>query len=318
MQTTRPLPTFLLFRNARATGSEAELRRLHSAGEIMRLRTGVFIPRSDTELEVDDGYRFRVHAAAQVLRGRPQFSHDSAAVLLGLPTLGSWSRSVHVLGPRASGGRSHTDIRRHCVGEDPTDLEIEGLRVTSLARTLIDVGCTSRFIRAVGMMDHGLREPKAGELREQIAAPTKEQLLELVAFLAPYRGSARALKAIEFSDGLSGSLLESLSRVQFMLLGMPAPQLQVPFFDEQGLIGYADFYWPELDLIGECDGDFKYDGASSPSGRPGKEVLIAEKAREDRMRRVVTGFVRWDWRTAYDRNRLAAHVRPFGLVPLGR
>ncbi|MHA6693444.1 hypothetical protein [Homoserinimonas sp. A520] len=131
----------------------------------------------------------------------------------------------------------------------------------------------------------------------------------------PYSGSAKALKAIEFANGEAGSLLESLSRAQFMLLGFPAPRLQVPFYDDDGFIGNADFYWPELDLIGESDGDFKYDGAKSPSGLSAEEVKKAEKAREDRMRRLVKGFVRWNWDIAYDRTRLAAWVRPFGLVP---
>jgi len=132
--------------------------------------------------------------------------------------------------------------------------------------------------------------------------------------LVPYSGSAKALKAIEFADPAAGSLLESLSRVQFMLLGFPAPRLQVPFHDAEGFIGNADFYWPELDLIGESDGDFKYDGANSPSGLSAETVKKAEKAREDRMRRLVTGFVRWNWDLAYDRQRLAAWVRPFGLA----
>lgn len=320
MKTTREIPDFLLYRNARATGSEAELRRLHSSGAIVRLRSGVFLPKTPgVEIERDEAYRFQVHAAAQVL-STAQFSHDSAAVLWGLPTLGPWPKEVHVLSARASGGRSHGNIRRHCVGEEEPEAEIEGLRLTSLSRTLVDASCTSRFIRAVGMVDHGLRRPTEGEFRKQIGAstPTKQELLDLVASLAPYSGSAKAIKVVEFADGRAGSLLESLSRVQFMLLGFPVPQLQVPFFDDDGFIGNADFYWPELDLIGESDGDFKYDGAESPSGLSAEEVKKAEKAREDRMRRLVKGFVRWDWATAYDRRRLAAWVRPFGLVPGAR
>lgn len=321
MQTIREVPDFLLYRNARATGSEGELRRLHTSGALRRLRSGVFIENEPgIKPGSDDAYRFQVHAAAQVLRTPPQFSHDSAAVLWALPTLGRWSRDVHVLSPRASGGRSHSSIRRHCVGEEGIETEIEGLRVTSLARTLVDVSCTSRFVRAVGMLDHALRQPQKGEFREQlgVSALTKAELVDLVASLVPYSGSAKALKAIDFADGEAGSLLESLSRVQFMLLGIPAPQLQVPFYDDEGFIGNADFYWPELGLIGESDGDFKYDGTKSPSGLSAEEVKKAEKAREDRMRRLVKGFVRWDWGIAYDRMRLAAWVRPFGLVPEAR
>jgi hypothetical protein len=255
-------------------------------------------------------------AAAQKLPRSTQFSHDSAAVMWGLPSIGNWSGDVHVLAPRASGGRSMVNVKRHCVGEDNRAAEIDDLTVTSLARTLVDTACTSSFLRAIGTIDAGLRAPEKGELRHHLgaAAPTSAELLDLLHSLLPRGGSVKARRAIEFGDGKSGSPLESLSRGQFFLLGMPAPQLQVPFYDENGFIGIVDFYWPELDLIGEADGDVKYGGANSPSGLPAGDAVKTEKYREDRLRRVVNGFVRWDWNTALSRPKLAARVRPFGLI----
>jgi hypothetical protein len=255
-------------------------------------------------------------AAAQKLPRSTQFSHDSAAVIWGLPSLGSWSGDVHVLAPRASGGRSMVNVKRHCVGEEEVAPEIDDLTVTSLARTLVDTACTSSFLRAIGMIDAGLRTPEKGELRHHLGAtaPASAELLALLDSLLPRSGSVKARQAIEFGDGRSGSLLESLSRGQFFLMGMPAPELQVPFYDEEGFIGNVDYYWPELGLIGEADGDLKYGGANSPSGLPAGDVVKTEKNREDRLRRVATGFVRWDWGTALNRQRLPARVRPFGLI----
>src|SRR5690606_2804601 len=112
-----------------------------------------------------------------------------------------------------------------------------------------------------------------------VAAPTKAELSEVLDSLLPCAGSRKARRAIEFGDGRAASLLESLSRGQIMLLGLPSPELQVPFHDENGFIGNVDFYWPELDLIGESDGDWKYDGDTSPSGRPSREVIEVEKNR---------------------------------------
>lgn len=317
MLSTRPQPQFRLSRYADLSGSTAELRRLHAAGELIRLCPGVYLSTSEWNgLRFDEPYRFRVMAAAQKLHRSTQFSHDSAAVMWGLPSLGSWSADVHVLAPRASGGRSMVNVKRHCVGEEDSAAEIDDLTVTSLARTLVDTACTSSFLRSVGMIDAGLHPPEAGELRYSLGAtaPTSAELLDLLHTLLPRNGSVKARRAIEFGDGRSGSLLESLSRGQFFLMGMPAPELQVPFYDENGFIGNVDFYWPELDLIGEADGDLKYNGTLSPSRQPSVEVLKAEKAREDRLRRVVKRFVRWDWNTALSRPRLAARVRPFGLV----
>ena len=102
--------------------------------------------------------------------------------------------------------------------------------------------------------------------------------------------------------------------MQFHALGFPAPELQVPFYDERGFIGCVDFYWRHLGLVGEFDGHVKYRNAVYLRGRLPEEVVIAEKQREDRIRRVTKGFVRWDWRTAMDRAALAERVRPFGLV----
>lgn len=165
------------------------------------------------------------------------------------------------------------------------------------------------------MVDAGLRTPGSGDLRHELAGTLgKAELLALLDSTLPRAGSGKARKAIEFGDGRSGSLLESLSRGQFILMGISPPELQVPFFDGEGFIGNVDFYWPELDLIGESDGDLKYDGAGSPSGRPSNEVVKAEKAREDRLRRVVTSFERWDWYVAISRERLAARLRRHGLV----
>ncbi len=317
MPTNRPQPKFVLSQHSDLTASKAQLRTLHRRGELTRLCSGVYVDTSQWKsLRYDDPYRFRVMAAAQKLPRSTQFSHDSAAVLWGLPSLGEWSRDVHSLAPRASGGRSATVIKRHCIGEEESDWRIDGVRVTSLARTLVDVGCSSSFLRAVGMIDAGLHAVRRGDVRGEmgVGAATKAELIEMLDSLLPLAGSASARKAIEFGDGRSDSSLESLSRGQFFLLGMPLPELQVPFFDEDGHAGDVDFYWREFDLIGEADGEHKYNGAASPSGRPSIEVVKAEKAREDRLRRLVTGFERWDWATAMRRERLAARLRRHGLV----
>lgn len=319
MESGRNIPTIMLNRNALATGSSQLLRTLVRRGELVRIRSGAYVESGELEGATSrDRYRFLVHAAAASSRRPLLFSHDSAAVAWSLPSIGPWSRSVHVLAPRATGGRSHTDIRRHCLGDDTDTAIIDGIRVTSLARTLVDVACSSTFLRAVTMIDSGLRPPEKKDVRWQLghAHTSTEELRAALQELLPYPGSARAIKAIEFGDGRSGSPLESLSRVQMLLLGVAAPELQVPFWDDEGFIGYADFYWPHLGLIGECDGKYKYAGEEhSPSGKSAEQVLWEEKRREDRMRAVARGFMRWDWDTAFSRPRFAARLRRHGLLP---
>ena len=283
----------------------------------MRVRSGVYLPRDDWNcLNADGRYRARVAATATATAVGTQFSHDSAAAMWRLPTLGPWSRDLHVLGARQSGGRSNAGLRYHGVGRDHSPATFNGFDVTSLARTVIDISCTTSFARAVCMVDDALRPPQEGDFRHALGIPaiTPIELAAQIAQLAPYYGSARASRVIEFASGRSGSPGESLSRVNIHVLGFPAPQLQVPFSDDEGFIGYVDFYWPELDLIGEFDGEMKYRDPRYLRGRSTQQAVIDEKYREDRLRRVCRALARWDWMTAQNRDLLAARLSPHGLI----
>lgn len=133
------------------------------------------------------------------------------------------------------------------------------------------------------------------------------------------RGMVRAASVIEFSSALAGSPGESFARVQFMALGYPPPELQVTFFDDEGFAGEVDFYFRELDLIVEFDGRSKYGPLRQhQQGLTLEQILLKEKAREDRLRRLVRSFARIDWAMTADRRALANHLRPHGLVERGR
>lgn len=81
--------------------------------------------------------------------------------------------------------------------------------------------------------------------------------------------------------------LESISRFRLVKRGVPEPVLQARFDDGDGLIGFGDMWWPTLGVIGEADGLLKYEQRSD---------LVAEKLREDRLRRLGYSVVRWTWR----------------------
>jgi hypothetical protein len=307
-----------LAREYLTVGADRTLRRQFANGFMTRLAPGVYVesPLLKT-LAKDEQYRLRVLATAQITDPGTQFSHDSAAAMWRLPSFGVWSPRIHARAAREGGGRSGAAIQRHGIGLDPYPVTIDDLSVTSLERTVVDIAMQSGFFRAVGMMDDALRAPVEGDFRHALglAPANHSDIRALVATLGKGPGSNRARLATEFATPLSGSLGESLSRCQFHILGIPTPELQVPFWDEEGLIGYADFYWRHLDLIGEFDGDLKY-GADRQFQRDisARQVLLDEKRREDRMRRVVRSFTRWGWDTALDRRKLAAHLHPFGLA----
>jgi hypothetical protein len=56
-----------------------------------------------------------------------------------LPKIGDWPKAVHVTEEPSPGGRSTTSIARHTVGLPGTSAVIESIRVTTLARTVVDL-----------------------------------------------------------------------------------------------------------------------------------------------------------------------------------
>lgn len=311
------VPDFIIVKAAVLGSADRSIRRRFERGELVRVRNGVYLPRETwDQLDFDARYRARVFAAAHAVHYGRQFSHDSAAALWRLPSLGPWSNSLHVSALVAAGDRSPAGLIRHNAQPDPFPVDFSGARVTSLARTVVDIARTEPFARAVCMTDDALRTPEDGDFRFRMAQPaiSKDELLAVFDTLGPTWGLARARKVVSFSTGKSGSVGESVSRVNFATLGLPSPELQVPFFDEDGFIGEADFYFPEVDGIGEFDGEVKYRDQRYLRGQLPHDVLMAEKKREDRMRRVVRSFVRWDWEVATDLRKLSERVATLGLV----
>jgi len=316
------IPDLYLTKEAVRLSSDRELRRQRQRGALVRLGAGVYVSAVDwRSLDADEQFRTRIAASSLRARIRPQFSHDSAAAMWRLPSIGPWPRTVDQLIERAQPTSTRVGVIRHARGRDRDPREVDGVAVTSLARTLVDISCTSTFVRAVAMVDDGLRPTRPGDPRWGWvdSATDQAQLLQLLERLEPYAGSVRARRVLEFASALSGSPGESVARVQFHALGLPSPELQVEFSDEHGLIGFADFYWPDLDLIVEFDGKSKYGAARRYQlGLTPQQLLQQEKAREDRLRRVVTSFTRIDWAKTRDRRILAEHLRRYGLSPRSR
>jgi hypothetical protein len=123
-----------------------------------------------------------------------------------------------------------------------------GIRVTSVARTVVDLARTSSFRAGVVVADSALRGKQV----------TKDELRAVAADCARWPGIRQAYLVVEFSDGRSESALESISRAAFRDHGIPAPELQVPVGGDNGVVGRADFLWARYGTVGEADGALKY------------------------------------------------------------
>ena len=141
----------------------------------------------------------------------------------------------------------------------------------------------------------------------------KNELLRELGELGTVAGFAKARVRIEFADGDSGSVGESVSRVVIARSRFPRPVLQQVFRDEVGRM-FVDFWWPDYNLAGEFDGKGKYLRDEYTQGRSTAQIVLEEKAREDRLRRLGPSVVRWDWAEARSQSALRRILLRAGLT----
>jgi hypothetical protein len=170
-------------------------------------------------------------------------SHDSAAVLWGLEI-------VHEPRYRVTVPRDHSRARHEGVSVTRVDLDpdetrvIDGLRVTSALRTVLDCARVLPLEDAVVVADSAMRR---GLL-------TLDELHSAVAGLRG-PGAGRIRRVVRLADPRCGSVLESLLRVLLILNGLPPECTQHPVRDERGgLVAWVDFAWTRARLIVEADG----------------------------------------------------------------
>jgi hypothetical protein len=285
------------------------------SGKEVRVANGVYADAEEWEsADRITRYRTCIDAVAQTRASEPIMSHWSALALHGIDILGQWPELVHMTQQPGIGTRSSGMIARHTMQfrEDEV-VEVDGIRVTSVARTLVDIAARVPLLDAVVSIDSALHVARRSQ-----AAPMIEKG-ELLAYLGsrdPFLGSACALAAIGFGESGADTAIESVSRVTMSRLSCPPPVLQVSYRDGGGLIGECDFSWPEYGVVGEADGERKYLDEAYRSGRSVERVVLDEKYREDRLRAIPLGVARWNWVTANSPILLAQKLLSIGLPVL--
>ncbi|WP_394551371.1 hypothetical protein ACDF64_11420 [Agromyces sp. MMS24-JH15] len=280
---------------ARARGQSAPLRSAHAAGELVRLRRGVYADRSAfSGLAPVARHAERARAVAAQRRD-PVFAGVTAAVLHGLPVVGRVPEEIFVLSGTASGRRRNGVVELGRRGTETVD-EVDGLRLTTVEESLIEVARRMPHLTALVMADAALLVPRFGARAPRC---TPESLARAYLERLPFPSSRPAAAMIERAVTCAETPLETVSRARLDEFGAPPPRLQESVsLPRLGSTVFLDFAWPELGVWGEADGRGKYAGAGS-SGDP-REVLLAEKRREDEIR-AVTGWrcVRWGWDDAW-------------------
>ena len=284
------------------------------AGAFVRVCRGAYVPRDVWETASGDArYRLKVNAAAALSRDDLLLSHYSAAVLWRLPLIGPWPARVHTTTSASRGGFSNRHIIRHAQDLSSDIQQIDGLKVTGLARTVIDMATACSFASAVTVADAALRRtqyPLAGLPNTSIS---REDLIREAGSLALRHSTAKVRRVIEFADGAADRPGESVSRVSMFAAGIAPPELQAPLRGASGKQYFVDFWWPQFNVIGEFDGKDKYQNPAFLRGRTPEQALYDEKLREDDLREAGHGMVRWKWSVACSPRLLAAKLYRAGV-----
>ena len=277
--------------------SYGRLRAGVAAGALTQLRKGAVVPASDWA-EADLRQR-RIWAAAAAVDAIPGSfaSHETAALLWRLPDWGYHAGGDPPLTHVTRIGMSRTEgwIRIHgCDTPDHQTVVLDGLPVTSLVRTSIDLAACRSMRQALVFVDAAMRvrvaeSHRGAGLRTAVLDDTVRLRLvrEWDAGVAPFsrhRWVTRVRQAIQLADPAAETVLESLSRAAIIEAGLPRPRCGVPVTGDDGRTYWVDMLWDDHRLIGEADGHGKYASVSD---------LVQEKRRQEALEGRGFRFVRW-------------------------
>jgi predicted transcriptional regulator of viral defense system len=300
------------------SGVRSSLAREASAGRLVRLARGVYLPAQIwQDLDLGSRYRSVIHAAVGGKLQAGELVHGvSACALWRLPLLAPWPDSVHTVSAHRGGGKRSGQVIRHTTARPHPGTLLDGLPVTTLARTVAETAAKVEFSAGVVIADAASRGTVAHPAGRGLAARPPVQRSELLAeaaMIPVHHGRTRALRAVAFADARADSPGESLVRAALHRLGTPPPELQTVFTGSTGARYFVDFFWPEQSFVLEFDGREKYAEPALRGGRSAEQVVYDEKLREDDLRAQVQGFARVDWSTARSPERLAARLQRAGF-----
>lgn len=166
-------------------------------------------------------------------------------------------------------------------------VELNGVRVTNVTRTVADVMLVAHRYEAVSVLDSALNK----------GLMSQSDLPALFELMAGRRGVVDARKWIEQADGRAESPLETRVRLRCIDGGVPPDDLQVVLF---GGHVRADMLWQRRRVIGEADGE---EAHSTP------EALFRDRERQNALAAAGFKVIRFTWQDTLTPERIPAIVR---------
>ncbi len=297
-----PAGALILRADALDMGVNADdIKRRLERGHWVSVRPGAYLrAATDTALSPRQRHLLQIEATMAAGAGHLVVSHRSAACLHGFDLLTIPGRTVDVTNAEASAGRRTRLRHTYCTPLERDEVVVLARhRVTSPARTLVDLARSASFEEALVATDDALRRKRVS--RDELQASMER---------APRRkGMRSARQVVAFADGRAESAGESRSRLLIARQLLPTPELQIAIRTRNGIVvAHSDFGWPEYRTVGEFDGFEKYGRALRPGESIGDRIQ-AEKVREDLIRELGWNVVRWIWSELDEPEAVAERIR---------
>lgn len=256
--------------------------------EFVRLRRGVLVPTAS------GAQALVVLAAAQAAVPSAVVSHASAAGLHGLALLRPLDHPPTLSMAKTAGRTPWTEggVRFLVSAVHDEDVTVVGgLRVTTMARTCIDLCRATEFRDGLVATDAALRGGLAlGDFEGALLR------------MKGWPGTRTAARVLRHADARRESVLESFGSAVWVEQGLPRSTPQVWIYDEDGFVGRVDELWEDHATVGEADGMVKYRQPYDTSEHP----LVAEKVRQERLERSGLAVVRYGSQDLWRRPRQTA------------
>jgi hypothetical protein len=286
------LPTLFTTELAGESGmSRHHLSGARSRSEVATVGPGVYAVSSPwSDLSSQERHR-RLCWVAGAREPDAVVSHVSAALAWELPNPRGEVPAVWltVTGlPRVNRAQSWVHLHRAAIPQRHRR-ELDGLRLTSPARTVVDCMRSLRPGDALAIADAAVRRGLTGLMEIEDVMDVQHR--------GPHLGRAHAV--LPLLDPRRENWLESFSAARLHANGIPLATPQVEIRDLDGrFIGRVDALWEETGVVGEADGAGKYlgdfDEHDDRSASAVARRVMDAGTRESRLRDLGLGVVRWD------------------------
>lgn len=293
-------------------------RRTGEDGELVSPAHGLYARRAWWDALGYSAQTLAIMRSLQATHPGWVFCGPSAALALGCDVSYSQQRPLHVMLKSGSVSAQTVLVTHHRLTLNTDDarerpLEVRGLRVTPLLRTILD------SLRWMGFREGMVVADWAMGTRGVAWQDFVEYAYHRI---GSCRGVRSALSTFVRATGLAESGGESIARAVMIEQGylLPAQQAEVPDPLHPGRTFRVDFVWVRADgrvIVGECDGLRKLLDPKMTGGRTPQQVLLDQRKREGLITAYDVSVLRFTYEEAAGVSELVRKLDLYGVPRLG-